>query len=91
MTTTQKKYHVLMHSEAYQMASDYWHAIQVSTIKPGQYLQDQLQGTDVEQISPVGCGEERTASFAIDAVHAVHRIPTGVGKTRSRSMQIQPV
>lgn len=51
MNTYQKKYHVLMHNEAYQKASDYWCAIQVGGVKPGNYLQDKLQGVDVAQIS----------------------------------------
>ena len=50
MMTIQKKYNVLMYSETYQKASDYWRALQIGAIKPGHYLQDKLQGTDVAQI-----------------------------------------
>ncbi|MDZ4152182.1 hypothetical protein [Methylicorpusculum sp.] len=46
-----KKYYVLLHGQAYQKASDYLQALQAGTIKPGNYLQDKLQGIDVTQLA----------------------------------------
>lgn len=42
---------MLLHSQTYQEASDYLRAIQVGNIKPGNYLQDKLQGINIAQIT----------------------------------------
>jgi hypothetical protein len=46
-----KRYQILLHGEAYQSAAGYLRALQTSAITPGSYLQLQLQGLDVNQLS----------------------------------------
>jgi hypothetical protein len=48
---TIKKYHILLHGQALQEAADYLQTLQDGVIEPGSYLQQQLQGLDIGQLS----------------------------------------
>ncbi|WP_031434880.1 hypothetical protein [Methylomarinum vadi] len=67
-------YQIIMHGRAYQRASDYLGALQSRATKPGQYLKQQLQSEDMNQLSIdrlLECllNSKRPQIFAESAVH----------------------
>jgi hypothetical protein len=71
---TIKTYHVLLHGQAYRSAADYLIALQTGAVKPGKYLQAQLEELDAGHLSVEGLLEcllhtKRPQIFAESAVY----------------------